>query len=134
MASSGLVHSVFHGEYVALSFGLAFVGAYVGIHLCEQFRLGSRENQSKLLSRQMLLVLMACSIGGVAIWSMHFVGMAAVSFQDGIHTYTYLFLLFSHIFYIPSIHSNTSTVGHSITTLSLYQVMAMTYHYVIATI
>ena len=83
MASSGLVHSVFHGEYVALSFGLAFVGAYVAIHICEQFRLSSRENQSKILSRRMLLVLMACSIGGVAIWSMHFVGMAAVSFQDG---------------------------------------------------
>ena len=82
MASAGLVHSVFHGEYVALSFGLATVGAYVGIHLCEQFRLSSRENQSKLLSRQMLMVLMACSIGGVAIWSMHFVGMAAVSFTD----------------------------------------------------
>ena len=83
MASSGLVHSVFHGEYIALSFGLAFVGAYVAIHICEQFRLSSRENQSKILGRRMLLVLMACSIGGVAIWSMHFVGMAAVSFQDG---------------------------------------------------
>ena len=83
MASSGLVHSVFHGEYIALSFGLAFVGAYVAIHICEQFRLSSRENQSKILSRRMLLVLMACCIGGVAVWSMHFVGMAAVSFQDG---------------------------------------------------
>lgn len=80
--SAGLVHSVFHGEYVALSFGLAIVGAYVGIHLCEQFRLSSRENQSKILSRRMLMILMACSIGGVAIWSMHFVGMAAVSFHS----------------------------------------------------
>jgi len=82
MASAGLVHSVFHGEFVAISFGLAFVGAYVGIHLCEQFRLSSKENESKLLSKTALMWLMACSIGGVAIWAMHFVGMAAVSFND----------------------------------------------------
>jgi len=50
--------------------------------LCEQFRLSSKENESKLLSKTALMWLMACSIGGVAIWAMHFVGMAAVSFND----------------------------------------------------
>ena len=29
-----------------------------------------------------ILVLMACSIGGVAVWAMHLVGMSAVSFTD----------------------------------------------------
>ena len=114
--NANLIHSNFHGQYVALSFGLGFVGAYgtfenrnfllhscffssspthpwssssfccfpVGVHLSEQFRLHHKANHGRKLSNHMytILVLMACSIGGVAVWAMHFVGMSAVSFTD----------------------------------------------------
>ena len=73
--------SVMRGEYIALSFGISFAGAYCGINTCEQFRLSSKE-KPKLLSRRFLMMLMAISIGGVAIWSMHFVGMSSIAFED----------------------------------------------------
>ena len=73
--------SVMRGEFIALSFWISFAGAYCGINTCEQFRLSSKE-KSKLLSRRFLMLLMAISIGGVAIWSMHFVGMSSIAFED----------------------------------------------------
>jgi NO-binding membrane sensor protein with MHYT domain len=77
----GELHAVFHPEFLALSFGISFAGAYCGINICEQFRLSTRE-KSKLLGRELLMLMMAISIGGVAIWSMHFVGMSTISFKD----------------------------------------------------
>jgi NO-binding membrane sensor protein with MHYT domain len=77
----GELHAVLHSEFLALSFGISFAGAYCGINICEQFRLSTRE-KSKLLSRELLMLMMAISIGGVAIWSMHFVGMSTISFKD----------------------------------------------------
>lgn len=71
-----------HDAYAILSFGISFVGAYCGIIICEQLRLCSRKNQAKLLSRHMIMLFMAISIGGVAIWCMHFVGMSTMSFED----------------------------------------------------
>lgn len=73
--------SYMKGEFIALSFAISFAGAYCGINTCEQFRLSSRE-KPKLLSRRVLMLLMAISIGGVAIWSMHFVGMSSIAFMD----------------------------------------------------
>lgn len=67
------VRQVKHVEYVVLSFALAFVGAYTAINICDQFRLCLRE-KSKFLSRTSLQILMALNIGGVTVWSMHFVG------------------------------------------------------------
>ena len=80
------LRSTLHPEYIALSFGLAFVGSYCGIHLCEQFRLCSKENKPKLISKSSLMILMAISIGGIAIWSMHFVGMTTVGFDHSSST------------------------------------------------
>ena len=77
-----LLRSVIHREYIVLSFALAFIGCYCGIHLCEQFRLCSKENRPKVLGKYALMMMMAISIGGVGIWTMHFVGMAAVGFID----------------------------------------------------
>jgi NO-binding membrane sensor protein with MHYT domain len=53
---------------IFLSIGIAFIGAYAAIILCEQFRLCSKENKPKLLTRGALMWLMATSLGGVAIW------------------------------------------------------------------
>ena len=77
----GELRAVMHPEFLALSFGISFAGAYCGINICEQFRLSTRE-KSKLLSRELLMLMMAISIGGVAIWSMHFVGMSTLSFVN----------------------------------------------------
>jgi NO-binding membrane sensor protein with MHYT domain len=57
-----------NGAIICLSIGIAFIGSYAAITLCEQFRLCSKENQPKLLSKQALMWLMAASLGGVAIW------------------------------------------------------------------
>lgn len=66
---------------VVLSFAFAFLGSYLTIVLSEQFRLSSRENKSKFISKEGLLMLMACSLGGVAIWSMHQIGMQGISLK-----------------------------------------------------
>ena len=77
-----LLNTVLHPEYIALSFAIAFSGSYCGIHLSEQFRLCSKENKPKILGKKALMMMMSISIGGVAIWANHFVGMAAVGFID----------------------------------------------------
>ena len=48
----------------------------------EQYRLCSRENQPKLLTPAALLWLMALTLGGIAIWTMHFVAMFSISIKD----------------------------------------------------
>jgi NO-binding membrane sensor protein with MHYT domain len=61
---------------VALSFGLGFVGAYSAINLCDQFRICKRE-VPKLLSPRAFMFLMAIAVGGISMWSMHFVAMSS---------------------------------------------------------
>lgn len=68
-------------ENVALSFAFAFLGAYVTITLGEQFRLTTKENRPKLLPKSILLTLMSCSLGGVAIWVMHQIGMQGMRLE-----------------------------------------------------
>jgi len=69
---------------ILLSILVAFIGAYTTINLYEQFRLMSKENQPKLLSPNLALFLMACSLGGVSIWTMHFVAMSSVTMTSPI--------------------------------------------------
>jgi len=69
-------------EIVLLSIGIAFIASYVSITLYDQYRLCSKENKPKLFSPNVLLFLMACSLGGIAIWCMHFIGMAAVTLKN----------------------------------------------------
>lgn len=64
---------------VCLSILVAFLGAYATINLYDQFRLMSKENQPKMLTPNLALFLMACSLGGVSIWTMHFVAMSSIS-------------------------------------------------------
>lgn len=63
-----------------LSIAIAFIGSYGVIILYEQYRLSSKENVSKLFSPATLLLGMGMSLGGVAIWAMHFVAMASCTF------------------------------------------------------
>ena len=63
---------------VLLSMGIAFLGSYATVTIYEQFRLSSKINRSKISNSSFLLVLTAVCLGGVTIWSMHFIGMNAV--------------------------------------------------------
>jgi NO-binding membrane sensor protein with MHYT domain len=63
---------------IVLSVGVSFLGSYACITLYEQYRLCTRESKPQVLTPNMLLVMMALSVGGVAIWSMHFIGMSAL--------------------------------------------------------
>ncbi len=90
------VTAEFNPNIVILSAGISFLGAYITICLCEQFRMCSTgENKPKILNKRGLLVMMATSLGGVGIWSMHFVGMSAMKLKtpDGepIHIQFHLF-------------------------------------------
>jgi hypothetical protein len=56
-------HMQWDGSVVALSIWIAFVGSYCTITLYEQFRLVSKENIPKLFSPNVILALMAFSLG-----------------------------------------------------------------------
>jgi NO-binding membrane sensor protein with MHYT domain len=71
---------VFHPEVITGTLTIAFFGSYACITLYEQYRMCSRENKPKILHPIVLLFLMAVSVGGVAIWCMHFVAMAGMEF------------------------------------------------------
>ena len=73
-----------NGGIVCLSIFVAFVGAYTTINLYDQYRLMSKENRPKMLTPGLALFLMACSLGGVSIWTMHFVAMSSVSMYSPI--------------------------------------------------
>lgn len=73
------VEMKWNAAVVCLSILIAFLGAYTTINLYDQFRLCSKENQPKLLSPNLIMFLMACSLGGVSIWTMHFVAMGSVT-------------------------------------------------------
>lgn len=79
--SSTRTSSTYNGQLIILSHAIAFFGAYITITLSEQYRLCCKENRPKLLTRPLLLILMASSLGGVAIWSMHLIGMTALSLK-----------------------------------------------------
>jgi NO-binding membrane sensor protein with MHYT domain len=69
------------GGLIFVSFVLAFMGAYSTVCLAEQHRIAG-SLKAKVFTQPMYLVMMAISMGGGCIWSMHFIGMSAVSFTD----------------------------------------------------
>jgi len=74
---------VFEPEIVALAAGMAFWGCYTAVSLMEQYRLSTTRDNRK--SSLVVLALVSATLGGVAIWSLHFV--AACSFHlelDGV--------------------------------------------------
>lgn len=65
------------GWYIFLSFVMSFIGANTAVTLSEQFRV-STKLKPQFLNHNYYLVLMACAIGGGAVWCMHFVGMSGI--------------------------------------------------------
>mmetsp|Transcript_9561 Transcript_9561/g.14389 ORF Transcript_9561/g.14389 Transcript_9561/m.14389 type:complete len:375 (-) Transcript_9561:105-1229(-) len=65
-------------DYILVSFGVAFLGSYVAVSLVEHFRV-SAFTQSHAWLQFYHLLLIAFSIGGDAVWCMHFIGMGAMN-------------------------------------------------------
>mmetsp|Transcript_4077 Transcript_4077/g.4481 ORF Transcript_4077/g.4481 Transcript_4077/m.4481 type:complete len:352 (+) Transcript_4077:30-1085(+) len=73
----------FNPQIVLLSFAISFLGAYVAIGSCEQLRgIYLKYGRPNLADSWHWLSLIGLSIGGVAIWSMHFLGMSAMTLTD----------------------------------------------------
>lgn len=81
MIDGGPTHTHVSIPSVIVSFVLSFLGAYSTVCLAEQHRIADAL-KSKLIPQPMYLMLMAVSMGAGCIWSMHFVGMSAVTFED----------------------------------------------------
>lgn len=67
-------------DYVVASIGISFLGAYSTTTLSEQYRVSRK--MKKIKKSYLYLAAMALTTGGVAIWSMHFVGMGAISLTN----------------------------------------------------
>jgi NO-binding membrane sensor protein with MHYT domain len=83
-------------NYLFISFAMAFLGSYSAVTLAELYRIVCRIHP-KVVGPQVTLFLMAVSIGMGAIWSMHFVGLSAISLahqQIPLETNLNLFLTF----------------------------------------
>ena len=79
--SNDTLEERWNGAIVALSFVMSYMGAYSTVGLAEQYRI-TGSLKSKFFSQSSYLVMMAISLGGGAIWSMHFVGMNAMEIID----------------------------------------------------
>ena len=68
---------------VLLSFVVGFLGSYIAICACEQLRLVYlRDSTPKPKHTIPWLITTGASLGGVGIWSMHFIGMSAIRLVD----------------------------------------------------
>mmetsp|Transcript_8516 Transcript_8516/g.8628 ORF Transcript_8516/g.8628 Transcript_8516/m.8628 type:complete len:438 (+) Transcript_8516:119-1432(+) len=66
---------------VLLSYGISLIGSYAAVSLCEQYRLSAISpfrDHKYAIPPTLILIIMAASIGGIAVWCMHFVGMGAI--------------------------------------------------------
>ncbi|KAH6986951.1 putative MHYT domain signaling protein [Ilyonectria destructans] len=67
----------FHAGFVSLSYVVSLIGAGSTLELI------SRRTSHKGIHNQILLAGAAISMGGIAIWSMHFIGNRAIYILDG---------------------------------------------------
>eukprot|EP01032_Pedospumella_encystans_P011108 gene11108-12942_t len=67
----------YNGGIVAIATGIAFIGAFAAISLCEQYRLASISKKS--VNSVLLMGFAAVGFAGVGVWGMHYI--AATSFK-----------------------------------------------------
>ena len=82
----------FDPKIVLISFGIAFLGSYISICYCDQYRLfRSGLLHSKTFAPSVYLFLMAVSLGAIGVWCMHFVGQSALKLHspEGSHLSVY---------------------------------------------
>ncbi|KAG6014805.1 hypothetical protein E4U41_004759, partial [Claviceps citrina] len=72
-----LVPYSFNGGFVSLSYGISLVGTGTTLELIR------RRTSHRGLHNLLLLVGAAIAMGGIAIWSMHFIGNRAIYMLDG---------------------------------------------------
>ncbi|KAH8661023.1 hypothetical protein BGZ61DRAFT_564452 [Ilyonectria robusta] len=75
--SGQIVPFSFHAGFVSLSYVVSLIGAGSTLELI------SRRTSHKGIHNQILLAGAAISMGGIAIWSMHFIGNRAIYILDG---------------------------------------------------
>jgi NO-binding membrane sensor protein with MHYT domain len=74
----------YHAGMVILSTGVAFIGAFAAVSLCEQYRLSTMTKSTT--SRMALMLFVAISLGGVGIWAMHYIAAASFTLSiDGVN-------------------------------------------------
>lgn len=73
MTSGEIVPLSFHGGLVALSFFVAVLGSYVAMLAAAGIRAETRDGEIRFG----YILIGAVAMGGVGIWSMHFIGMQA---------------------------------------------------------
>ncbi|KAG5999825.1 hypothetical protein E4U21_006256, partial [Claviceps maximensis] len=72
-----LVPYSFNGGFVCLSYGISLIGTGTSLELIR------RRTSHRGLHNLLLLVGAAIAMGGIAIWSMHFIGNRAIYMLDG---------------------------------------------------
>ena len=88
------------GTAIVVSYIFSFSGSFIAVCLGEQYR-QCLISHTQLVGANSLLWLMALAIGGVAIWSMHFIGMGAMVFKDS-ETHTIIPVKFDFILTVVS--------------------------------
>lgn len=73
-----------NGSYIVLSYLFSFLGSFITVCLSEEYRLCVTHSNG-VFSTHTILFFMSLSLGIVAIWSMHFIGMGAVILSDANH-------------------------------------------------
>lgn len=76
--------TTYDSVYVVSSFFISLAASYVAISLCEQLRMYKLSGVKEELSfqkRALFLVSLALSLGGVAVWSMHLIGIYAIKIE-----------------------------------------------------
>jgi hypothetical protein len=66
---------------MAATYVIAFLGAYISSNLVEHYRV-SKKMKSKVMGCTTLLLLMAISLGGIAIWTVQFTVLTLPSYDE----------------------------------------------------
>lgn len=75
-----LLEQHWNASLIVLSGVLAFMGAYSAVTLAELYRV-SFKYKLKLLTKETVLILASVAVAGGSIWSMHFIGMEALTLK-----------------------------------------------------
>lgn len=71
----------YNSSNIAITVGIAFIGIFAGVSLCEQFRLATLASSS--YKRYFILFLTACAIGWSCTWCMHSGSISSIRLYNG---------------------------------------------------
>jgi NO-binding membrane sensor protein with MHYT domain len=70
----------YNTSHIFLTLGMAFIGSFSAVSLCEQYRLASLSLTKK--KRHLVLMLVALALGWGGTWSTHVVGMSSIKLYN----------------------------------------------------